>query len=201
MVTQSFVFLMLILNILYQIPFSCFVIHMDCHRQQVYMFHLADFFFTAHALFDATPKRLVSRLGIFRLLGKCVNHYTTPLFDVRTCNIFIMGLCPRTPRLRCWCDPSSTRSLALSVVLPYGLALGHSELSRPEICLHVCEKRAGVNKVHFKLNITPIMIRDSILQGCNAILTKSVQTDHLCVTSCYSIHLNERYSQTGRLTS
>lgn len=44
MVTQSFVFLMLILNILYQIPFSCFVIHMDYHRQQVYMFHLADFF-------------------------------------------------------------------------------------------------------------------------------------------------------------
>lgn len=201
MVTQSFVFLMLILNILYQIPFSCFVIHMDYHRQQVYMFHLADFIFTAHALFDATPKRLVSRLGIFRLLGKCVNHYTTPLVDVRTCNIFIMGFCPRTPRLRCWCDPSSTRSLALSVVLPYGLPLGHSELSRPEICLHVCEKRSGVNKVHFKLNDTPIMIRDSILQGCNAILTKSVQTDHLCVTSCYSIHLNERHSQTGSLTS
>lgn len=143
----------------------------------------------------------MSRLGIFRLLGKCVNHYTTPLVDVRTCNIFIMGFCPRTPRLRCWCDPSSTRSLALSVVLPYGLPLGHSELSRPEICLHVCEKRSGVNKVNFKLNDTPIMIRDSILQGCNAILTKSVQTDHLCVTSCYSIHLNERHSQTGSLTS
>lgn len=121
----------------------------------------------------------MSRLGIFRLLGKCVNHYTTPLVDVRTCNIFIMGFCPRTPRLRCWCDPSSTRSLALSVVLPYGLPLGHSELSRPEICLHVCEKRSGVNKVHFKLNDTPIMIRDSILQGCNAILTKSVPLCYL----------------------